>query len=1030
MRPLTLKLKYFGPYADETVDFNRLAGVPIFLITGNTGSGKTTLFDAMMFALYGTTTSNRDRSGEALRSSFAPKDQLTSVEFDFEHRGQHFHLVRQPKQLYLRPRRKDWATKESSVSLTYEDHGEPVELTKTREVNQFVEELLGLTSEQFKQLVLLPQGQFRKLLNSDSNDKEEILETIFDASLYERWAAKLDAATKQKKGDFKQQGNALASAKQAVSELDEELPTADWLAQAADLVASRQAELAKISREISAAAQKVAAADKDLARAQAYAKATAELAALQQEQERLAAQQPAMDQLAERIAKLDWFQKQQANYQGWLTAQKQVATAKAEQERAQEALVAAQARQQQVQAQADQLAAQAPAIQEAQAKVVRLQRLQEQLTQRDQVAVAHAQAAQAATAREQELTKLRQQLTTKQAEQAQLTQAQGQVDLAEVAAKLQQRSNVLDHQQKELAAVSDYRTQLSQARQQQAAAATAEATANDQWQAADAHRQEVEQAFVRGNLAYWVRQLAPDQPCPICGSTDHPHPAELAEEPAEQMDQATVDAAKASAEQAHRQLESHREARQQADAQVASLQERLTAKLEQLAAEVGTPAEAGAVQAELRQAQEQLSADQGELKKQQTAQVANQARLAALEKELAQLTAREPELAAALEQAKQQRDELGGQLKSLTAEVGERTAADVASELAAHRQAVSDYQKATTANQQAQERVARELARATTQQEEGQKQETAATKRQSSLHQALEEALAASQFGLGWDDLPQLAQAVGGLDDARAQRAAYDRQVAANQASRDRVAKEQAATAGGPTLEEATAAKQEAAAAEHQLQEQKGHQSAQIETLQGQVATVKKLVATMGTAEAELRELDTLNSIVKGDSAAKLSLKRYVLRAHFIQVLQVANHYFEQLSAGRYTFRLSDQVGSGRNTTGLEIDVVDRDSGKARSAHTLSGGESFIASLALALGMTDVIQQEAGGIEIATFFIDEGFGSLDQDALAVALDALNAIRNTRMIGVISHVTELKEQIAAQLVVEAHNGQSQLHYRGV
>ncbi|MGB4921015.1 MAG: SbcC/MukB-like Walker B domain-containing protein, partial [Enterococcus aquimarinus] len=176
----------------------------------------------------------------------------------------------------------------------------------------------------------------------------------------------------------------------------------------------------------------------------------------------------------------------------------------------------------------------------------------------------------------------------------------------------------------------------------------------------------------------------------------------------------------------------------------------------------------------------------------------------------------------------------------------------------------------------------------------------------------------------------------------------------------------------------------------------------------------------------ELGELQHLSATLRGDNPEKLSLERYLLQSFLQEVLMVANQRLVKLTRGRYQFLLAEEKGSYRNSTGLEINIYDDNAGTTRRSQTLSGGESFIAALALALSLADVIQQQSGGVSIEALFIDEGFGSLDEESLEMALEALEMIEQEgRLIGIISHVRELKDRIVQQLIVETNGaGQSQ------
>ena len=184
-----------------------------------------------------------------------------------------------------------------------------------------------------------------------------------------------------------------------------------------------------------------------------------------------------------------------------------------------------------------------------------------------------------------------------------------------------------------------------------------------------------------------------------------------------------------------------------------------------------------------------------------------------------------------------------------------------------------------------------------------------------------------------------------------------------------------------------------------------------------------------GKLDQEINELQTLTDVVTGNTENHVSLERYVLQAYFQDVLVAANVQLDRLTNGRYQFELATEShGAGAKWSGLEVNVYDDNAGRTRSARTLSGGESFMASLALALALCQIVQEQSGGIKIDALFIDEGFGSLDQQALEDALHSLQELEGHRMIGIISHITELEEQIPDQLIVRSRNGRSYVAYQ--
>ena len=212
-------------------------------------------------------------------------------------------------------------------------------------------------------------------------------------------------------------------------------------------------------------------------------------------------------------------------------------------------------------------------------------------------------------------------------------------------------------------------------------------------------------------------------------------------------------------------------------------------------------------------------------------------------------------------------------------------------------------------------------------------------------------------------------------------------------------------------------------------QRELGRLKEQLQQQQKTVQQVDEIQQEQGKQQAELDRLSDLVNTMNGKNSMRLTLERYVLRHYFKEVLNNANPRLRQLTADRYEFFLEESTGSNNKWSGLEVGVRDRDAGKDRSVHTLSGGETFAASLALALSLGEIIQQQAGGIQIDALFVDEGFGSLDQAALDNALQALQTLEgNSRMVGIISHVTELEERIPDQLKISSDKGHSHVSYQ--
>ena len=302
------------------------------------------------------------------------------------------------------------------------------------------------------------------------------------------------------------------------------------------------------------------------------------------------------------------------------------------------------------------------------------------------------------------------------------------------------------------------------------------------------------------------------------------------------------------------------------------------------------------------------------------------------------------------------------------------------------------------------------------------------TTQQDNLHQYLMNLLAQYDVQLKWDFWQEASEQVATLSSLREQVTTFENQVQDNQSQQERLTK---AINNHPMPDIASTQTKLNAEREQlrQCQQEIGQLTAQYKQLEETDQKIIKAVEKTGKLDQEINELQTLTDVVTGNTENHVSLERYVLQAYFQDVLVAANVQLDRLTNGRYQFELATEShGAGAKWSGLEVNVYDDNAGRTRSARTLSGGESFMASLALALALCQIVQEQSGGIKIDALFIDEGFGSLDQQALEDALHSLQELEGHRMIGIISHITELEEQIPDQLIVRSRNGRSYVAYQ--
>ena len=1029
MRPVKLELKNFGPYANTTVDFTEFDERSLFLVAGNTGAGKTTIFDAMCYALFGQTTSDQ-RSAAALRSDFAPADQATAVTFTFVHQNQTYRVTRRPKQTLI-GRRGRPVEHNQAVELVYPlESDQPHEITKIKAADAFITNLLNLTRDQFRQIVLLPQGKFRQFLDSDSNTKEELLRDLFNTTVYERWATELKAQLAQRKRTLADQATKLATAKENVSTVDAQLGTTDWLAAVADQLTDLDTALTKLGKERTAQQAVVDRASQQLHADQELAQLRTELTAAQQTSAQLVKERAKVVSQQAQLADLQWTQEHQAAYQQWADGEQRAAD---------------------LAKQVAQLKGQLADLTAQHQKAV--EHYQNLTTQQDEMAVVRDQASELAKRLPMfaEFSRLTTQVqaseqTLAAAQQAQANYQQQATDLAaaitqltdQLAARgdLAEQRHQLDqdqHQQDELARVGQVLTDLTS---QQAATSKRQAqlTTKLKDQTAVVAKQTralaaLTDAAARYQIAKLASKLEPGVPCPVCGATDHPHPAQTAAG-ATLVSDAELQTASDRLQASRDTLSRLQEQAKQVEGELADQQNQLTTTQAQLADLLGVTKLPTDWQAQVTERGQRVQAAVEEWRRQQAQAKKEEDQLTRLKQEQAALQAPLEKGATAVQVAQttltRQRAILETKREDLPAGIADEATAK--RQLTALRDRVTRFNDQLTVADQKRQELAQRLAVTKHSLTTTTDAQTNLKQAQTSRHDHLQAALTDYRADLTWDfweqqlaNLPQLVKLQTAIQE-------YATRVHDNQQVVQRL-EAQIAGRPAPDLTASRDRLSQAQAALSRLQQLAGQRSAERDQLQAARQKVTRLVQASGKQEEELNAFQTLTDVVTGNTENHLSLERYVLQSYFQDVLAAANVQLARLTNGRYQFELaSERHGAGAKWSGLEVNVYDDNAGKTRSARTLSGGESFMASLALALALCQIIQEQSGGITIDALFVDEGFGSLDQDALADALRALQDLEGHRMIGIISHVTELEEQIPDQLRVSSVNGRSHVTYQ--
>ena len=871
MRPISLKMSAFGPYV-KPIELNfetGLKGENFFLINGATGSGKTTIIDAICYALYGEDFGGKNgRKGSIMRSEQALPTVKTEVEFTFSLRGKIYRIVRSPR--YERAKiRGEGLTEEKAAAEIYENGN----FVETKDVSEYVKNLLKFECDQFRQVVVLPQGEFKKFLTAQSGDRQKVLDMLFDAEFFKRVEDELkvkaadakkifDELTERKKNYLEEAGGA-----------EEELPT---------LIKNFSDELDAAQVQLKTLEAQFLTAQKNFTDGENLSKQFSDL--------------------AKKSDELDAAQNLLRKISGELSAAKIEFDKRTAEESLREKLKLI--------------------IKELSEKKSSL----EKLKVKRQECQAAVKAAEESSEEVKRLTGLKAKCDKLMAE------LKSDVEkLRDAPAKLKvAEQNLKDAQAREklLAEIKDLRKKFSVAEKN----LLSSQKLHDE---AEKNLSELRERQISGSAARLAATLEEGKPCPVCGSIHHPTPAtSRAAIPTD----AQIKSAESNLQKLARQKDSDAE-------KLAGLKSELKTKENDLAekSEGLTVAEA---QAEV----DKISANVEKLERWRVRIKDGEVKISETDKALSAAQEIDKKFSGAAEK-------LRGEVAAMAREVDEKYLADeklLDAEISSANKKLDELNTVFHTAQENFNRLEKRLA--------AQKSTvTAAEKNKSEVAVRVE--------GKTQPDLRALKKI---FEDTRS--------------------------------------------AERSAIEANAKLSTRIERLKDIAKKISELADELKTADKNYLMWKTLSEVANGKTS-KISFQRYYLATMFKDVIREANNRLEKMSGGRYRFRNREDVIGRSKKGGLDLEILDEYTGTARPIETLSGGESFLASLSLALGLAAVVQNNSGGIELDTIFIDEGFGSLDTETLDFAMKTLIELQSGgRLVGIISHVEEIKNRMPVRLEV--------------
>jgi len=1032
MRAISITVEAFGPYAKrQTVDFRELGYESVFLITGPTGAGKTSVFDAMVYALYGRA-SGSDRDQDTLRSHFAEVEQPTEVTFIFDLKDKRYEVVRAPKQLKKKVRGEGFTEQPPRAELYEIIEGEKVLLSsKINDVNEAIEDMLHLDYEQFRKMVMIPQGEFRRLISENSKEREEILQKIFQTYVYEHITSRLKEESK--------------GLKESISHIEqkerEEIQKLHWSEDFKESITSSSKALEMLEEDLNTDKSKVEEYHKSLKAKRDQLKASQEKyykdkqvsesfqkrAQYQEEFKQLQDQEKDIKEKQERVQQADQAEKIRSY-------EEQAKKWKQEKDKQQSL---AQEKMQRLEETKNKFSKTEQAYQEEKAKENEREKLKESLqkAKQDLTKVKQYQDWKRELASYDEQKKEKQQAlkqiqSEKENKQNIVKELSGSSLESQTLSKqfyeFEAKEKELQEGVAQINRLMNEEKKLSTLREQYQNVKRQFEQAKEDVEKKQNHVKTLEDQLKQHQAVSLAAELSTGEACPVCGSTEHPSVATLE---GENVSDRALQEAKANQQQADQHLQKVQDQFIQTKSEGQSQRHIVEQLIETLSPYLQHDAVQDMTRAEQKVYWENQKAKRSETKEdvgkkiQKVEQQMKQAEQA--QNAIRELETKEQEQHKQYQLVHDKWLGISTKLEQLEEELPEekRDASGLQQWIEKEEERYNAWLKSL---EELYERYEKEK-------EQRQKLDTELAQQQGYVKD-LEEQVQKANHELevqckehGFETLEAYRQAKLPKEELEDLRGKVESFLKKQQSLQDALntLEEELRDVDPPQLDKQLEEMEKLEKAIQQLTQEEQQIQMRMRDHERVFSDLDQYVKERKASEEKYYYMGELAELAKGDNAYKLSFERYVLSAFLDEIIIQANIRLDKMTDHRYQLERSQERAKGGAQSGLDLEVIDHYTGQKRSVKTLSGGEGFKAALSLALGMADVIQAHAGGVQLDTLFIDEGFGTLDEASLEQAIDTLKDLQQgERMLGIISHVPQLKDEIRAKLhITPSPNGSS-------